>query len=406
MALTQEGYIKRTAAEIKADLINSLQQTIPEFTQQNADLQSDLIDTSIEALLQYEDMMNTLFNAYAPDYANADLFKKFAESIGLRQREAFQAQVTLTFSGKFGDFIPKGTIVTDVNGVVEFKTQDNIVLDTTGTGSVIALSDTEETWEASTIGTLKTIVGTGISVTNKVASLKYIAQETEAELKARAQAKFRSVRQGGKLYATSLLQGLEGVDRRLVAFYDKTITQEWEGNNYFIKGIEAVVGGGADEQVAKALYLSFLETQKLVSSPSSNEASTRTRDVTLYVYDNAVNVRFTRPKLLQLKLKMNIAFTSMISTPVALQQLTQSAVTNYINTLQVGISINKYSLIEIIMPILVDAGMPSYTMKSIDFTYALGVDGVYGGFNSDGFIKEVEFDCYVELIEYGVEING
>ena len=405
MPLTQQGYIKRTAAEIKQDLVNSLQQTLPEFTQQDADLQNDLLDTSIEALLQYEDMMNTLFNAYAPDFANADLFKKFAESIGLRQREAFNAQVTLTFSGKFGDFIPKGTLITDINEVVEFKTQDNIVLDTTGTGNVLALSDTTETWEADTLQTLKSIVGTGISVTNKVASLKYIAEETEAELKARAQAKLRSVRQGGKMYADSLIKGLEGVDRRLVAFYDKTITQTFEGNDYFMKGIEAVVGGGKDEEVAKALYLSFLETQKLISNPSGNEASSRTKEVTLYVYDNAVTVQFTRPKLLQIKLKMLISFTSSISTPIALQQLTQKAVTEYINTLKVGTSINKYSLIEIIMPILVDAGMASHTMRTIDFEYTIGKDGIYKAFNNDGYITEIDYDCYVELIEYSVEIN-
>lgn len=409
MPLTQQGFVKRTASEIKEDLINHISQTLPDFTEQDADLTSDILNTSIISILQYEDMLNTLFNGYSPDFSNASLFKAFAESVGLRQRVAFNAQVTLTFSGKFGDFIPKDTICTDAQGLVEFKTQDNIVLDTTGTGSVLALSDTLEVWDAGQIATIKSIVGDGIAVTNKVASLKYIDEETEDELKARVQAKFRSVRQGGKLYAESMLKGVEGVDRRLVAFYDKTITQTFEQNTYYIKGIEAVVGGGKDEEVAKALYLSFLETQKLVSNPSNNEASTRSREITLYIYNNPVTIQFTRPKLLQIGLQMNISFTSNISTPIALQNLTQSAVTNYVNNLKVGIPINLYSLIEIVMPILVDSGIPSYTMREISFIYKISndtIDTSYKAFNDSGFIPEILDDCYCELSEYGVVING
>ena len=406
MPLTQNGYVKRSASEIKSDIVAKLQQRVPDFTEQDADLQNDLLDTSIEPILQYEDLMNALFNAYSPGYSNDDLFKKFAESLGLRQRAEFKAQVTLTFTGKYGDFIPANTIVTDENGKVEFKTQENIVCDTTGTASVLALSETEDIWNSGELNTIKTIIGDGISVINKSDSLKFIPVETEAELKARAQAKLRSVRQGGKMYAEGLLAGVEGVDRRLIAFYDKTIVSKFEQNTYYSKGIECVIGGGSDAQVAKALYLSFLETQKLISKPSNGEESTRKRSVFLYIYNNPVQVDFTRPKLLEVGIQMKIAFTSAISTPVALQQLTQKAVTDYINSLKVGTQVNKYSLIEIIMPLLVDAGMPTYTMKNIDFEYKIGEKGTYGPFNSDGYIKEIEFDCYCVLLEYGVVING
>lgn len=405
MPLTSQGYVKRTASEIKEDLVNSLRQTIPEFTEQNADIQSNLLDTSIEAILQYENMMNALFNAYSPSYANDDMFMKFAESLGLRQKKEFKAQATITFKGKYGDFIPKGTIITDEEGTNEFTTQDNVVCDTTGTANALALSEAEDIFEANTITKIKTIVGGNITATNQVASLKYISTETTASLKARAQAKLRSVRQGGKMYADSLLRGLDGVDRRLIAFYDRTITFTQENKNYFIKGIEAVVGGGTDSEVAKCLYLSFLETQKLISMPS-DDVENRKKNVTLYVYENPVNIEFTRPKVLELHIKCLISFTSSISSPVALQQLTQTAVTNYVNALQVGIGVNKYSLIEIIMPIIVDAGMPSHTIKDIDFQYKIGEDGKLGKFNSDGFISEIEHDCYCVLNGYSFEINS
>lgn len=406
--LTSQGFVKKTADEIKAEIVASLRQTIPEFTEQNADLQNNLIDSSIEGILVYQNMMNALFNAYSPDYSNDDLFLKFAESIGLRQKGAFKAQTTITFKGKYGDFIPRNTIITDAEGTCEFKTQDNVVCDTTGTANVLALSETEDIYEANTLTTIKTILGNNITATNQVASLKYIPSETTASLKARAQAKLRSVRQGGKLYAEQLLKGIDGVDRRLVAFYDKTIKytegEKENAKDYYVKGIEAVIGGGSDEEVAKALYLSFIETQKLISCPS-DDVENRKKSVTLYVYNNPVTIDFTRPKVLELGIKTLIAFTEITVSPIALQQLTQDAVREYINNLKVGTQVNKYSLIEIIMPIIVNAGMPSYTMKSIDFRYKIG-DSEYKKFNDDGYIDSVEFDCFCILQEYGFEINS
>lgn len=404
MPLTQNGYIKRTASEIKQDLIDKLRLTIPDFTEQPADLQNDILDTSIEGILQYEDLLSTLFNAYSPSFSNADLFKKFAESVGLRQRYSFSAQVTLTFTGKYGDFIPKGTIVTSESGA-EFTTVENVVISTTSTANVLALSETEEIFQPGEINILKSVITEGIAVTNLSASLKYIPTETAKELTARAQAKLRSARTGGKLYATQLLKGLPGVDSRLISFYNRESEQVINQQTMYVKGIEAVVGGGKDEVVALALYKSFLETAKLISLPSGQESS-RTKEVTLYIYNNPVPIVFTRPKLLEIGLEMNISFSSALSTPLALQGITQDAVTAYINSLNVGIKVSKFALINLTMPLLVDAGIPSHTIKSFEFRYKIGEAGTYTNFSSDGFIPEVAHDCYCILIEYGVVING
>lgn len=404
MPLTQNGYIKRTASEIKQDLIDRLRLTIPDFTEQPADLQNDILDTSIEGILQYEDLLSTLFNAYSPSFSNEDLFKKFAESVGLRQRYSFSAQVTLTFTGKYGDFVPKGTIVTSEGGA-EFITTENVVISTTSTANVLALSETEEIFQPGEINILKSVITEGISVTNLSASLKYIPTETAKELTARAQAKLRSARTGGKLYATQLLKGLPGVDSRLISFYNRESEQVINQQTMYVKGIEAVVGGGKDEVVALALYKSFLETAKLISLPSGQESS-RTKEVVLYIYNNPVPIVFTRPKLLEIGLEMNINFSSALSTPLALQGITQDAVTAYINSLNVGIKVSKFALINITMPLLVDAGIPAHTIKSFEFRYKIGEAGAYVNFSSDGFIPEVEHDCYCTLIEYGVVING
>lgn len=405
MPLTQNGYVKSTVEEIKNKITEEVRQAVPDFMEQPADLQNNLIDTSLADLLQYEDMMSTLFNAYSPAFANKEIFRKFAESVGLRAKQEFKAQVTLTFKGKFGDLIPKNCIVSPKNEKsVQFLTADAAILGTTGEASVLAYSETANQFQPDTITEIKSALSDGITVTNKSASLKYIPAETEEQLMKRAQAKMRSARLGGKLYATSLLNSIEGVDPRLVAFYNINVEQTVQDTSLFVKGIEAVIGGGRDEEVALALYKSFLETQKLVSSPSSNETN-RTAQVTVYVNNNPEEILFTRPKLVEVGLKLFLTFSSSLSSPIAIQNLTVETITNYVNSLQVGIPISQYALIEKIIPLLTDAGIPAYTLTSIKFQYFTGEDNNPRDFSANGFIPEIEKDCYASLMSYSVEIN-
>lgn len=405
MGLTQNGYVKSTVTELKDRLIEEVRQNVPDFSKQPADLQNNLIDTSIADILQYEDMMSTLFNAYSPAFANKEIFRKFAESVGLRAKTAFKAQVVLTFKGKFGDLIPQNTIVTPKGkDDVQFLTANAAILSTTGEASIIAYSETEEQFQPGEITNIKSILTDGITVTNKAASLKYIPEETEEQLMRRAQAKMRSARLGGKLYATSLLNSVEGVDPRLVAFYNRNFEQVIDETKFFVKGIEAVIGGGQDEDVALALYKSFLETQKLISAPSNNEKN-RTTQVTIYVNNNPEEILFTRPKLIEVGLKLFLTFSSSLSSPIALQNLTIDTVTNYINSLQVGIPISQYALIEQIIPLLTDAGIPAYTLTSIKFQYFTNDNAQLRDFSVNGFVPEIEKDCYAVLIDYTVEIN-
>lgn len=404
MPLTQQGYVKSTVQEIKDRLVDEVRMKVPDFSQQPADLQNNLIDTALADVLLYEDMMSTLFNAYSPAFANKDIFRKFAESVGLRAKPAFKAQVTLTFKGKFGDLIPSNTIVTPEKGSVQFLTADAAILDTTGEASVLAYSESDEVFQPNTLTKLKSILTDGVTVTNKAASLKYIPAETEEQLTQRAQAKMRSARLGGKLYAISLLNSVEGVDPRLVAFYNQNVEQMVEKNKMYVKGIEAVIGGGRDEDVALALYKSFLETQKLVSHPSNNEKN-RSTAVVLYVNNNPEEILFTRPKLVEISLLLKLSFSSSLSSPIALQQLTSDTVRDYVNSLQVGIPVSQYALIEKVIPLLTDAGIPSYTITSIKFQYHTTTSVEDRDFDTNGFIPEIEKDCYAVLTNYSVEIN-
>ncbi|EGV1470923.1 hypothetical protein JF110_001648 [Campylobacter jejuni] len=427
--LTNVGYIKRTAEEIREDLIKSIKNEIPEFLSQSTDIQSDLIDTAVADLLQYENLVSTMMNSYSMAESSEMLFRMQAEELGLRQKSEFKSQVTLTFIGIPGDIIPKGTKVSTSTKKDIFETTKTVVVGSTGEVNVLALSDVDFTIDVGKINTLISVISAGIVVSNRTPSLPKIEQETFEEFKARSQARLRSPRMGGRLYAESLINSIEGVDPRLVVFnsveYDEKDESEEGTERYFkIKGIEAIVGGGDQVQIAFALYQSFFETQKLISKPSNNE-NDRTVDQEIYVFDNILNVKFTRPKLLKLNLKFKITFLGKLSSAQAVKDNTVDNITTFVNTLKVGRPINLYSLIEVVTPDLIAMGLPPSTHKAISFQYAIG-DFSEGGdrhddlvsdgrgnkvipwlnFNSDGRISEILGDCYCELASYEVQLNA
>lgn len=427
--LTNVGYVKRSAEEIREDLINSIKNEIPEFVSQSTDIQNDLIDTAVADLLQYENLVSTMMNSYSMSSSDEMLFRMQAEELGLRQKNEFKSQVTLTFVGIPGDIIPKGTKVSTVTKKDVFETVETVVVGSTGEVNVLALSDVDFTIDVGKINTLISVISAGIVVSNRTPSLPKIEAESFENFKARSQARLRSPRMGGRLYAESLINSIEGVDSRLVVFnsveYDEKDETEDGTERYFrIKGIEAIIGGGDQIQIAFALYQSFFETQKLISNPSDKNTN-RTIDQEIYVFDNIINVKFTRPKLLKLNLKLKITFLGKLSSAQAVKDNTSESITNFVNTLKVGKPINLYSLIEVITPDLISMGLPPSTYKAISFQYAIG-DFTKGGdrendliddgrgnkvipwlnFNSDGRISEILGDCYCELFSYEVQLNA
>lgn len=402
--LTKTGYAKLTAEEVRDDLISKIKLRIPEFTLQPADLQSDLINTSIEDILQYEDMTETMLNAIAPGYANDEIFKKFAESIGLSNNVKFNSSVVLTFNGIPATFIPKGTVCS--GGGHSVRTTKDVLLSSTGSKTVLAETTDVVVIPANTITSIDSANIPGLTVTNEVEGIAGIEQESLEQLKYRAQARFRSPRKGGIDYTYSIVTTNLKVDPRLVRFrlIDRIVYNDGNSTStkYVMSGVEAIIGGGSDEDVALALFQGFIETQKLVSQPSDNDTS-RTVSINIGYYGNTIPIKFTRPKSLNLDITLMISFTEIQTTPTSIKGATEDELTNYINTLALGSPLSKLTLTSIILPLLQAKGIATNTIASID--YELKINGnVITTKGPEGFIKEVQFDTYLILTSYNVEI--
>lgn len=100
-------------------------------------------------------------------------------------------------------------------------------------------------------------------------------------------------------------------------------------------GIEVVVGGGDDADIANAIFNAFLSTKNLVSDPSDGNPA-RTINVSVQVYNSTFPVKFTRPKLSQLEITLTLTLKNITTTQSILQSYLENAFTNYINNLQLG----------------------------------------------------------------------
>lgn len=395
--LTNQGYVKRTASEIKTDLMTALQEQYSSFIEQPADIQNMILDTSIQGIMEYENLMAEMINSYTPAFANQFMFLQMGATLGLNPRGKYKSQVLLQFKGKKGDYIPMGTKVSG------FLTESSLTLGSTGEGYVNATSDDETIQEKNTLTNIQTSVPDGVTATNPSDSYKAIEAETFSQYKTRVQQLMRSARVGSSDYAISRIKALDGVDSRLVNFFIREYTETIDNKDVLVQGIEAVVGGGEPQEIANVLFNAFLETQKLISKPSDDDTTrTQTLDVN-YLDLHTFSVSYTTPKHLSIGLTLVAKFRASPISTIGLTTMVLEGLTEYVNAKIVGTLLTHYELKNLIMDILSAQGYDLTNIEYIKFNPS--VDGTDTQWDSSEKLAEIEFDCYITLDQFLVEIE-
>lgn len=393
MAITTKGYVKRTSDEIKAELVQSIKDAgYTSFTEQPADIQNMLLDTAIQPLMQMENAIATILNGYTPAFENDFMFLQMGRgTLNLTPKLAIKAQVLLKFTGKAGDFIPQAT------KVGSFETTEALTLNEQGEGYVNATSTSETAiQQPDTITKITTTVPDGVSATNPNASYAPVDSETFSQFKTRSQELLRSPRTGTLDYAYTTLKAVDGVDSRLLNFYIK----EWQTTNddgtiIAHNAIEAVVGGGDISEVANALFNCFLQTEKLVSSPSDSD-TTRTQSYDInYLDKNTFTIKYTTPKVLTLSLVFLVKFKANQLSPITISLLYQDALNDFILEKRVGDQITEYELKNLMLNQMTDNGYDIVNVSEITITPS--IDGTQTTWSEYGDLDEIKFDCYLDL---------
>lgn len=427
MALSKMGFIQRDPSEIKEAIVNKIKEKLPEFGEFAADIQNNLIDTAIADILQYEQLAAVMLNSIALDFSSEMLFRQQAEQLGLRQKKEFKSQANITFYGLPGDFIPQNTKIQTIDKAFTFETQKSAIIGESGQVSVLAFGDCEKVLPAHEVCVLKSILSEGITCENLSPTLERIEPETFNQFKFRSQARLRSPRMGGKLYALSIIKSLEAVNPRLVAINPVNYQESYDdptgsGEKLWgdFKGVRVIVGGGDKYEIAHAIYKSFFETQKVRADPSDKDEN-RIESVDLNIFNSTINIKFLRPKPIIINLKVFLAMRNSTINAYAIQEKALETLPLFFKESPVGANINKMFLYEFFIALLKEMGVESWAIKSLDFMYDIGhkerkrkadspIDWQpdkyeWKDFNDDGDLPEIVYDCYPVFENLEIRIN-
>lgn len=388
---TISGYVKRTPAEIKASMLSRNQQYNPGFAEWSADIQNNLLDTSVQPVLEVENLMADTANSFAPGNSNDFMKEQLAATLGLKYKDETKAKVTLKFSGDVGVYIPKGTKVSE-----DFTTDAAVSIASTGTAYVTASSESTATFAAGAINEIKSVVDSSLSVTNPAASMPYKAAESADELWRRAQQRLRNPNIGSTDYAQSLILQCEGTEERLVNF--NFIDSDTK------RGIEAIVGGGDTAEVASALFQAFASLQNLVSAPSNNETD-RSVVWNLSYYGSVLPITWTAPKRLNLSIEIAVTFYYVSVYEGKLAEQAQSLFEGEINERKVGMPISKTLFDSLVMQAISTMNVELQYVSKIDYTIKDNDTSSALAWDANNYLQGIEKDVYTELAEFKLSVT-
>lgn len=403
--LDNKGYQPYTPQELREELIKRNKKDNLEFEDRPASLQNNLIDTGVVFATYFEQLISDLFNGYAIGHAPELLFESAGADFGLRRKGSYKSQVDIKFEGTQGTLIPRGTTIQDTNKSVTFKVEEDVVIGSTGETIVTCYSD-DELIPPLAVGALTELPNIkGLTASNINTPTEPQKEESFEDFRKRVQQIMRNPRGGSFEYLEAKIKGIEGVESRSVSI--NVGEQQSQGKTY--KGYEVIVAGGKPSDIAYELMRSGgINPLSFISTPSNNE-STRTVTQNLILNSQSIPYKFTRPKLIKLRLKINISVIGITTTNTSLNALTKPAMEEYINSSCVGQKINYASLTTHFMKGFALAGGTDENINAKSFTFeckdlTAGVGGTLINFTTQGFL-DLKHDQYCTLAEYVVEIN-
>ena len=397
MQMTATGFTKDTPTQIRTDITNEAAASVAGFASFPAELRQNLIDSMVIEEIRIQDMIDALANGIGPGFANDLQFKNFACSFGMTMKDFQYAQATVRFTGTVGTLIPVGTRVSN-GGTTILQTTEQKIIGSVGYSDILCESTQEVIVDipANTITTLVDVLPNVSAVTNPAAGTSGIPAETIDQLKLATYNEIQSPRYGTESRAVSLLRNITGVDMRLVAFRPM---QLFVTPNYY-NGIECVIGGGDDYEVANALFTSFLQTKNLLSDPSGGETA-RTVSVDVTQYSSVFPVKFTRPKQIEAALAVLVPVSGQLITNDILEGVLKPVFEAYFESLSVGKAVSGASMNNLIYDTLIDSGIGTDKIGTITYTFTL--DSVPTPM-SGGYLP-LEFDQYINLADFSAAVS-
>jgi len=258
------------------------------------------------------------YNAFNPKASSGVTLSNLVQLNGITRFAATASRVELTISGDSGTSIIAGSFIGDVEETIIFSTDETVLIPSGG--SVVVQATATVTGPrpalADTITEIITPVTGWDSVTNNDPAVLGTDLETDSNLRARRE---RSVARDAQAVIDAIfaeVKSVIGVTQLLVLENDTNTDPDVNGLP--AHSINAIVLGGQDQDIAKAIFLK----KTLGATPFGNTAVVITDDQSI-----EHTVSFSRPDVIDIYVIINL--TTFANFPVNGQTLIKQAIIDY-----------------------------------------------------------------------------
>lgn len=309
---------------------------------------------SIFSLKIYDAMQSAQlgYNSRSPVTAIGAALDAVVKMNGLERKAASYSTCSVTLTGTAGTTIYNG-VVQDSSGS-SWNLPAITIISALGTVTVSATCQVLGAIEATagSITTISTPVSGWDSVTNSVAAVAGLPVEEDSNLRSRQSisAKLPSI----TLFSgtTAAVAAVSGVTRYKVY---ENYTNATDANGLLAHSIWAVVEGGADQDIAEAVYYN-----KSVGCGVNGTTEVVVVDST---YGTTNTIKFSRPTYITIYVDIHIhLLDGGNSTHI---EAVRNAVTTYLNSLQIGEDLTISGIYGAAMATMPDLLVPVFSIKQL-----------------------------------------
>ncbi|MGP9557223.1 baseplate J/gp47 family protein [Psychrobacter sp. AOP7-A1-24] len=292
---------------------------------QDIDLSSDTMDGQhlgifSEAIGDLDELAELVWQSFDPDLASGASLSRIAKISGIERSQGSYSIAELTLTGKPQALIPQGSVVTNENGSLKFFTVDDVKIGLTGTATINAIPENmgPVSAPADTLTSIRTPIYGWDSVTNVNPASMGKNRETDQQLRLRRR---DSVNKGNRNMIEALWAALSDLD----GVADVAVIENNTNVNNNIgmppHSIQAVVKGGDDKQIARTIWTSKTGGTEVVGSAVASITD---------LAGNIQDIKFTRPSIVEVRVKVNITPRAGWSHKTAIQ--IRNAIFEFINS--------------------------------------------------------------------------
>jgi hypothetical protein len=448
--ITKDGLTPQSPSELRNQLIFRAEAADPGLTTNlPASLIEDVASTQVAGLTQIDSARVETVDSLTPYGANEFLLNELGQIYGVQQGKETNTSVFVVFTGTVGFPVARGFTVSD--GSHQYIVQDGGIVQSGGdTNPLFCLAVDTGSWAipANTVTTLVTSVpgGVSLSCTNPQDGTPGAGVQSEGDYRSQVLQAGRAAAQGMTTFLKTLVGQVVGVQQRLISA--RQANGGWEiivggGDPYAVAyaifqalfdinslvgsvigitgitnanpgvvttdlnhglhtgqinvqihgvvGMSGVNGGPYVATVIDEKTFSFgVDTTSSGSYVSGGVVTPNTRNITVSIndYPDTYNIPFVNPpqQTVTIGLLWNTTSTNIVS-PTAVAQLGSQAISDYVNSIPVGLPINLFELQAVFQLAIIDL-IPTPLLSRMVFTVSINgvptsVDAGTGLFEGD-----------------------